>query len=220
MYVIIIKHAVQFKFLTAFDHFASFQGAAEGGRQKGFDHFFHFRDSFGHSPVTFSDASVTFCHFLPNSFCRTPFVAGRSFLLFLDRFPCLLLTFHWETDFYPVRVLGAIVLALRGCQTPAQYWIKIVHPWVPKFYPVLGLGSGERLLWHIQTPGLYWINFSLRFHGHPFSHFFALFTCCHLAAAISIPLMKDQQVQLQVYHALRNCYISYKHSVLTKLGLL
>ena len=52
----------------------------------------------------------------------------------------------WETDFYPVRVLGGIVLALGGCQTPAQYWIKIVHPWVHKFYPVLGRQSGERLL--------------------------------------------------------------------------
>ena len=68
----------------------------------------------------------------------------------------------WETDFYPMRVLGGIVLALWGCQTPAQYWIKIVQLWVPKFYPVLGLGSGERLLWHFHTPVLYWINFSLR----------------------------------------------------------
>ena len=49
-----------------------------------------------------------------------------------------------------------------SCQTPAQYWIKIVHPWVQKFYPVLGLGSGDTLLWHFQTPVLYWINFSLR----------------------------------------------------------
>ena len=40
-----------------------------------------------------------------------------------------------------MRVLGGIVLALWGCQTPAQYWIKIVHPWVQKFYPVLGLRS-------------------------------------------------------------------------------
>ena len=39
--------------------------------------FFHFRDSFGHFLVTFSDASVTFfVTFLPNSFCRTPFAAG------------------------------------------------------------------------------------------------------------------------------------------------
>ena len=68
----------------------------------------------------------------------------------------------WSTDFYPVRVLGGIVLALWGCQTPAQYWIKIVHPWVQKFYPVLGLGSGERLLWHCHTPVLHWITFSLR----------------------------------------------------------
>ena len=68
----------------------------------------------------------------------------------------------WETDFYPVRVLGGIVLALWGCHTPAQYWIEIVHLWVQKFYPVLGLGSGERLLWHFQTPVLYWIDVSLR----------------------------------------------------------
>ena len=54
------------------------QGAAKGGRQKEFDHFFRFRDSFGHFLVTFSDASVAFfVTFLPNSFCRTPFAAGR-----------------------------------------------------------------------------------------------------------------------------------------------
>ena len=48
--------------------------ATKGGRQKEFDHFFRFRDSFGHF---FSDASVTsFVTFLPNSFCQTPFVAG------------------------------------------------------------------------------------------------------------------------------------------------
>ena len=26
------------------------------------------------------------------------------------------------------------------CQTPAQHWIKILHPWVQEFYLVLGLG--------------------------------------------------------------------------------
>ena len=67
----------------------------------------------------------------------------------------------WETNLYPARVLGGIMLALWACQTPAQHWIKIVHPWVQIFYPVLGLGSGERLLWHFQTPVLYWINFSV-----------------------------------------------------------
>ena len=51
--------------------------------------------------------------------------------------------FCWEPDFYPVLVLGGIVLSLRGCRTPAQYWIKILHPWVQKFYPVLGLGLEE-----------------------------------------------------------------------------
>ena len=53
------------------------QGAAKGGRQKEFDHFFLFsglfRSLFGH----FSDASVTFfVTFLPDSFCQTPFAAG------------------------------------------------------------------------------------------------------------------------------------------------
>ena len=65
--------------------------------------------------------------------------------------------------FYSVPVLRGIVLFLWGSQTPAQHWIKIVHPWVQKFYPVLGLGSGGRLLCHFQTPVLYWINFSQRF---------------------------------------------------------
>ena len=42
------------------------QGAARGGRQKEFDHFFF------QIPVTFSDASVTFSvTFLPDSFCWT-----------------------------------------------------------------------------------------------------------------------------------------------------
>ena len=57
----------------------TYQGAAKGVHQKEFDHFFRFRDSFGHFLVTFSDASVTFfafAIFVPNSFCRTPFVAG------------------------------------------------------------------------------------------------------------------------------------------------
>ena len=57
--------------------FGKTQGAAKGVRQKEFDHFFRFRDAFGHFSVTFSDASVTFfVTFLPNSFCRTPFAAG------------------------------------------------------------------------------------------------------------------------------------------------
>ena len=77
--------------------------------------------------------------------------------LFFSEDDCFLVGFAsilWETDFYPVPVLGRIALSLRGFQTAAQYWIKIVHPWVQKFYPVLGLGPGERLLWHFQTPGL------------------------------------------------------------------
>ena len=73
--------------------------------------------------------------------------------------------FTWETDFYPVPLLGRIVLSLWGCRTPAQYWIKIVHPAAPmgpEYLSSTGLGFGERLLWHFQTPILYWINFSLR----------------------------------------------------------
>ena len=45
-----------------------------------------------------------------------------------------------------------IALSPRGCRTPAQHWIKIVHPWVQKFYPVRGLGSGGRLIRGFQTP--------------------------------------------------------------------
>ena len=47
---------------------------------------------------------------------------------------------QWEIDVYPVRVLRRAVFSLYGCQTPAQHWIKILHPWVQEFYPVLGLG--------------------------------------------------------------------------------
>ena len=43
-------------------------------KEKEFDHFFRFRDSFGHFLVTFSDTFLV--TFLPNSFCRTPFAAG------------------------------------------------------------------------------------------------------------------------------------------------
>ena len=57
--------------------------------------------------------------------------------------------------FYPALVLGGVVLSLWGCQTPAQYWIKLSHPWVQQFYTVLGLGSGGRLLGHSQTLMLY-----------------------------------------------------------------
>ena len=61
----------------------------------------------------------------------------------------------WLIDFYPMLVLGRSVLSLRGSQTPAQYWIKIVHPQVQKFYPVLGLRSVRSLLRHFQPPVLY-----------------------------------------------------------------
>ena len=63
-----------------------------------------------------------------------------------------------ETDFYPVQVLGGVVLSLWGWQTAAQYWIKVLHAWVQKLYPILGLGSGGKLLRHFQTPVLHWIN--------------------------------------------------------------
>ena len=53
---------------------------------------------------------------------------------------------HWETDIYPVQALGRAAFSLCGCQTPAQHWIKILHPWVQEFYPVLGLGS-EKSFW-------------------------------------------------------------------------
>ena len=36
------------------------------------------------------------------------------------------------------------------CQTPAEYWIEMLHPWFQEFYPVLGLESGGRLLAHFQ----------------------------------------------------------------------
>ena len=52
------------------------------------------------------------------------------------------------------------MFSLYVCQTPAQHWIKILHPWVQEFYPVLGLGSGGRLLRHLHTPTLHCINFS------------------------------------------------------------
>ena len=39
------------------------------------------------------------------------------------------------TDFYPLRILLGVVLDLKGCQTPAQYWIRILHPWVQEFCP-------------------------------------------------------------------------------------
>ena len=49
----------------------------------------------------------------------------------------------WETDICPVLVLGRIVLFLGGCRTPAQCWIKIVHPWVQKLIQYTGWGLEE-----------------------------------------------------------------------------
>ena len=61
----------------ALRNFHVFRVLQKGGRQKEFDHFFRFRDAFGHFLLTFSDASGTFfVTFLPDSFCRTPFAAG------------------------------------------------------------------------------------------------------------------------------------------------
>ena len=70
-------------FFLVIEHF---QGAAKGGRQKEFDHFFFvFRDTFGHFLVTFSDAFVTFfVTFLPDSFCRTPLLVIEH-LVHFDR---------------------------------------------------------------------------------------------------------------------------------------
>ena len=54
-----------------------FQGAAQGGRQNEFDHFFCFRDSFGPFLVTFLMLLSSFFSpfLLSNSFCRTPFTS-------------------------------------------------------------------------------------------------------------------------------------------------
>ena len=46
----------------------------------------------------------------------------------------------WETDFYPVTVLGRIVLSLWGCRTPAQYWIKNRAPMGPEILSSAGAG--------------------------------------------------------------------------------
>ena len=49
----------------------------------------------------------------------------------------------WESDFDP----SAGVIC--RCQTPAQHWMKILHPWVQELYPVSGLenlSGASRLL--------------------------------------------------------------------------
>ena len=48
-----------------------------------------------------------------------------------------------RSRFLKERVLGELLFSLYRCQTPAQRWIKILHPWVQEFYPVFGLGSGR-----------------------------------------------------------------------------
>ena len=81
---------------------------------------------------------------------KTPrLVAQRQIFCFKSAIPNCLLTMTsskphginsrriWEIDFYPVWVLGRVVFSLYGCQTPAQHWIKILHPWVQKLNPVL-----------------------------------------------------------------------------------
>ena len=45
-----------------------------------------------------------------------------------------------ETDFYPVWVLGGSVLALWGCQTPAQHWDKNCAPMGPEILSSIGAG--------------------------------------------------------------------------------
>ena len=63
----------------------SLSGPPKRRSAKEFDHFFSERDSFGHFLVTSSDASVTiFVTFLPISFCRTPFAAGRPLFLWVE----------------------------------------------------------------------------------------------------------------------------------------
>ena len=54
------------------------QGAAKGVRQKEFDHFFFV---FGTLSATFGHFFWCFCHFLPNSFCGTPFASGSRWRL-------------------------------------------------------------------------------------------------------------------------------------------
>ena len=56
-------------FPSSFSYLPLFQGAAKGGRQKEFDHFFRFGQSFGHFLVTFL---MLLSHF-PSLFCQTPF---------------------------------------------------------------------------------------------------------------------------------------------------
>ena len=68
------------------------QGAAKGVRQKEFDHFFRFRDAFGHFSVTFSDAFVTFFVtffarlLLPDSFCGRVRIWGNFQSIFRKKF--------------------------------------------------------------------------------------------------------------------------------------
>ena len=72
---------------------------------KGVRSLFCFRDSFGHFLVTFSDASVTFfVTFLPNSFCRTAFVAG------------------WTTVHLKPWHQNRIFLARGAVKTPLPQW--------------------------------------------------------------------------------------------------
>ena len=89
-----------------------------------------------------------------------------------------------------------------GCQTPAQYWITIVHPWVQKFYPVLGLGSEGRLLWHFQTPALYWTNFSPRLLD-ALSMFAFCYCAVRVAADVSCIVHTVSTARVQEVRALK-----------------
>ena len=77
---------------------------------------------------------------------RLEFFTTNFTPLFTRRFAAANTQFHGvfhSADVCPWELCST--LALWGCQTPVQYWIKIVRPWVQTFYPVLGLGSGEGL---------------------------------------------------------------------------
>ena len=103
-------------------------------------------------------------NFLKRPLSKRPLFRTR-FRSFRD--PSKIVGNSWETNLCPVLVLGSIVFSLWGCQSPAQYRIKIVHPWVQIFYPVLGLGCGGRPSKGFQTPVLYWRSSVCEFLSKP-----------------------------------------------------
>ena len=88
--------------------------------------------------------------------------------------PCLKRPLIWTGSVFPhllLRNQRPILLqcwcweeSLRGCQTPAQNSMKILHPWVQEFCAPLELGAKGS--GHFQTPTLYWIKFSLQKKSH------------------------------------------------------